>query len=318
MPRKSTLAMATSVVIGLTLSTAAYQSVHARQSAPATTSSSVAAASSRSTCAPKYRAKKTLVGINLSGSRPFGTVPVVRTWDTHGELRSSWPEQTRGVKRKTAMVISFRYSPQQVLSGQWDSQIRGFFKNAPKKRLIFWNFFHEPETPVMSHEFTPTQFRRAWRHVAGIAAEFCRPNLIPTLVLMGWTADPRSGESSNGGWQSWRSFYPGKRYVSVVAWDPYNFATVVPREYRAPRDLYRASVRASRSVHKRWGIAETGSALVGSDSGTKRAHWLHRVARYSRHHDAAFVTYFSSPGRVNDFRLTDAPSRRAWSQEMNR
>jgi hypothetical protein len=216
------------------------------------------------------------------------------------------------------MVLSFRYSPQEVIAGQWDNQIAGFFKRAPQRRLVFWNFFHEPEAEVMANQFTPAQFRQAFRHVADIAARYCRPNLIPTLVLMGWTADPRSGPGSSGHWQSWRSFYPGRRYVSVVAWDPYNFATVVPREYRSPRELYHYTVKASRSVHKRWGIAETGSAVIAGDNGSGRARWLHKVARYSRHHDAAFVTYFNSVGRVNDFRLTDGRSHEAWRQEMKR
>ncbi len=65
-------------------------------------------------------------------------------------------------------------------------------------------------------------------------------------------------------------------------------------------------------------MAETGSALVPGDNGTKRARWLHRVAAYSRKHDAAFVTYFNSAGGGVDFRLLDSHSRNAWNDEIHR
>jgi len=319
MPRKTNLALATCVVAALTLGVGgAYVAVDARPASPAPAASADSSRAPQGSCAPKYRVKKTRLGTNRFGSQEFGTVPVVRNWDTHGELKSSWSEQTRGVPRKTAMVISFRYSPQQVNSGQWDAQINGFFKHSPKRRLVFWNFYHEPETPVKAHEFTPAQYRKAFRHIDRISAKYCRPNLVPTLVLMGWTADPHSGASVNGLWKSWKDFYPGRRYVSVVAWDPYNSATHVPSSYVAPRSLYSKTVRASRSVHKPWAIAETGSALVPGDSGARRARWLHRVATYSRKHSAAFVTYFNSVGGGVDFRLLDQPSIKAWREEMSR
>lgn len=335
MPRKSDIAFAVCVVIGLTVGTAAAGPVAARQAAPSTLTAAHASTATSGTgggagsgCARRYRNSTTKVGVNLSTVRSsreaspatatFRPPRVVRTWDTHGELKYSWTGQTRDLPRRTAMVLSFRYSPQEVLSGQWDGQIAGFFQRAPKHRLVFWNYYHEPEAGVKAHQFTADQFRRAFRHVADIAARYCRHNMVPTLVLMGWTADPRSGSTSNGGWQSWKDFYPGRNYVSVVAWDPYNFATVRPPEYRAPHELYHVIVRASRSVHERWGIAETGSGLVSGDHGKHRARWLHKVARYSRRHNAAFVTYFNSPGRVNDFRLQDRPSWRAWRREMSR
>lgn len=330
MPRTWSTALAVSVALGLTVGTAAAYSVEPRQAstAPAVAASTGSGAAG-STCARRYKNTNTKIGVNLSTVRSSGREAsadratfrpprVVRTWDNHRDLASSWSGLTRGLPRRTAMVVSIRHSPQQVIAGQWDDQIAGFFKRAPKHRLIFWDYYHEPEDEVLSGQFTAAQYRQAFRHVADIAARYCRSNLIPTMVLMGWTADPRSGEGSHGAWKSWRSFFPGRSYVSVVAWDPYNYATRVPRNYKSPHDLFHYAVRAARSVGKRWGIAETGSARISGDKGKGRAHWLHKVARYSRRHNAAFVTYFNSVGRVNDFRLTDQPSWRAWRTEMRR
>ncbi|MGC4110220.1 MAG: hypothetical protein QM747_07305 [Nocardioides sp.] len=324
MPRRTNVALATSALVSLTLGVGTYQSVDARPATPSAVTSNVTASASsaapQGTCAPKYTTKKPLFGLNLGGlmSGNWGKVPALRSWINNDNIGSTWKAQTRTTTRKTALVISIRRSPQEVIQGKWDSELNAFFKHAPKKRLVFWNYYHEPETPVRAHEFTPAQFRRAFRHIGRIAAQYCRPNLVPTLVLMGWTADPRSGASVNYAWKSWRDFYPGRHYVSVVAWDPYNSVNAAPRSYGAPRELYRETVVASRHVHKRWAIAETGSARIASDpSGSGRAAWLHRVAKYSRKHDAAFVTYFDQTGIHNDFRLTDTPSANAWRQIMN-
>jgi hypothetical protein len=332
MPRKSSTTLAVTVALGLTVGTAAAYSSQPRPdrvtSAHAAATSS-ASAGAGSGCARKYRNSTTKVGVNLSTVRASGREVsaqsatfrpprVVRMWDNRSDPASAWKGMTRDLPRRTSMVLSIRHSPQEVIAGQWDNQIAAFFKQAPKHRLIFWNYFHEPEDEVQSHQFTTAQYRSAFRHVADIAARYCRHNLVPTLVLKGWTADPRSGKASRGAWKSWKSFFPGKGYVSVVAWDPYNYATVKPHNYKKPREIFRYAVRAARSVGKRWGIAETGSARVSGDAGKGRAKWLHKVARYSRRHNAAFVTYFNSTGLVNDFRLTDRPSWRAWRTEMRR
>jgi hypothetical protein len=322
MPRKPNVALAASVLVTLTLGVgSAYYSVDARPASPeaATAVSRAASAAGSGRCAPKYKAKKTLFGINTGGlmGSSWGKVPALRTWDNSDTIAGAWKNLTRSTSRKTAMVVSIQHSPQSVVAGDWDSQLNAFFKHAPKKRLIFWNYYHEPETGVKAKQFTPTQFKRAFRHIDRIAARYCRPNLVPTLVLMGWTADPDSGKSVKYLWNSWRDFYPGKHYVSVVAWDPYNYATVRPPKYKTPGELFRYCVADARQVGKPWAVAEIGSALVSGDQGSGRAAWLHRVAKYSRKHDASFVTYFSSRGLVNDFRLSDAPSRNAWRQIMN-
>lgn len=322
MPRTPNVALAASALVSLTLGVGAINvPVNARPASPVA-ASAVAASSSKApagTCAPKYHRKKTLFGINTGGlmGNSWGKVPALRTWDNSDTIADAWRSLTRSTGRKTAMVVSIQHSPQSVVAGDWDAQLNAFFKHAPKRRLVFWNYYHEPETGVKAGQFTPRQFKRAFRHISRIAAQYCRPNLVPTLVLMGWTADPDSGKSVGYKWQSWRDFYPGRHYVSVVGWDPYNYATVKPPNYKSPREMFHYCVADARHVGKPWAIAEVGSALVAGDNGSGRAAWLHRVAKYTRKHDASFVTYFSSVGVVNDFRLTDTPSANAWRQIMN-
>jgi len=276
------------------------------------------------TKAPKWKARANpRFGISLSYTssanlgedlgheqQRFGTrIPVLRTWD-NGVPEPHVVEQRNEWYGKRWLVTSIKIAPSAVLSGDHDAALRRYFAAMPRRSPVFWNYFHEPEDEVKRGEFSAEQYRRAFRHIAGIAASECRGNLYPTLVLMGWTADPASD-------LDWHDLYPGKRYVSVLAWDPYNGAEGYASSYRSPRDIAGAVVRASRSAHRPFGIAETGSVRINGDaSGEGRADWLRKMASYFRAQNAVFVTYFQSTNN-GDFELRDEPSLRAWGAAMH-
>jgi hypothetical protein len=251
------------------------------------------------------------VGVDLKEEeRRFGThIPVVRTWDTGMPRADAWKQRSEWFGQRW-VVTSIKLRPQEVLSGRHDSALRHYFDTAPTKQPIFFSYFHEPEDEVKRGEFTPQQFRQAFRRIIGIAAEACNPNLYPTLVLMSWTAEPASG-------LDWRDYYPGKRFVSVLGWDPYNGANGYASSYRSPQSIFGDVVRASRKAGKPFGVAETGSVRIpGDSSGTGRAAWLRKVDRYLTKKDAAWVTYFQSTNK-GDFELRDAASIAAWREAMN-
>ncbi|TIC79236.1 hypothetical protein E8D34_20430 [Nocardioides sp. GY 10113] len=274
--------------------------------------------------APRWKARKeTRYGISLGSNgggsmkqdldleeARFGTrVPVVRTWDDTLPTRTPWSEKKRWYQRRW-VVTSIRVTPQAVLSGDYDGRLRQYFRTAPRKKgPIFWNYWHEPEDEIRAGQFTAGQYRRAWRHVARIAASFCRPNLYPTLVLMGWTANPAATPQ-------WHEVNPGRKWVSVYAWDPYNGALGEAQQYLAPRVLYNPVVKASRSVNRPWAIAETGSVRVPGDfDGSGRAQWLGRVQKYAERKNAVFVTYYQST-RNGDFELRVNPELDVWRKAM--
>lgn len=266
--------------------------------------------------APAYSSSRTLFGTSLSSADGslkealakndalFGRLPVVRQFDPTVPPPGAWSRRTFLADR--TLVVSFREHPADVLAGKHDAAILAHFRSAPRSKPIFWSYFHEPEPHVANGDFTLAQYRAAWRHVVDLVGTLCRDNLYPTLILTGWTTEPASK-------RSWRDYYPGGAHISVVAWDPYNFATTIPTLYKDPATLYASVVKASRESGKPWGIAETGSALVPGDDGTARAAWLDKVARYFRDKGAAWVTYFQS-NRDNEFRLFDEPSRSTWAK----
>ncbi|MFT4081937.1 MAG: hypothetical protein QM638_05080 [Nocardioides sp.] len=272
--------------------------------------------------APAWKQRKTRFGISLGSNggssmgqdlkaeqKRFGTrIPVVRTWDNTLPMRTSWSVKKKWYGKRW-VVNTIRIAPRTVLSGKYDKRLRTYFRTAPRKTPVFWNYFHEPEDEIRAGKFTAKQYRKAWRHVARIAASFCRSNLYPTLVLMGWTADSRATPT-------WTALNPGRRFVSVYAWDPYNGALGDATHYERPAKIFRPVVKASKKMNRPWAIAETGSVRVPSDtSGTGRAAWLRKVAKYSRRHHAVFVTYYQST-RNGDFELRRRPEIPVWRKAM--
>ena len=274
------------------------------------------------TKAPAWKKKDTRFGIGLSTSdapnlgadlvaeqKRFRTrIPVIRTWDTGMPRDYAWEERSKWFGKRW-IVTSLKLSPQEVNAGTHDNALRNYFKTAPRKQPIFYSFFHEPEDEVKNGQFTTAQYRAAFRRIVDIASSFCRSNLYPTLVLMGWTADPSSR-------LDWRDYYPGADYVSVLGWDPYNGANGYASSYRPPRQIFGHVVAASRAAGKPFGIAETGSVRIAGDaSGKGRATWLRKSRRYLDRKNAAFVTYFQSTNK-GDFELRDDPSIGAWRRAM--
>lgn len=235
--------------------------------------------------------------------RKYGRLRAVRVFDPGVPPSNAW-ENRAPVLGRRLVLTSFRMPPAEVLTGRYDAALLHFFRTAPRKGKVLWSYLHEPEPHILAGTFTAREYRRAFRRIVELATHACRKNLLPTLVLTGWTSMPESG-------RDWRDYYPGPRYVSVLAWDPYNSASRVPTSYVAPRDLFGPLVRIARETGKPFGIAETGSVLVAGDDGAGRAEWLTRVGRYLTRKQALFVTYFDST-RDGHYRLDDAPSIAAW------
>lgn len=280
-----------------------------------------AAVTSQRCLAPKPPSgAKTRFGISL-GAKPtltddlrteqgrFGHLSIVRLYDAGLPPSNAWERRKTQLKTRQ-MITSFRLAPAKVLAGTYDRDLRRFFRTAPTKQAIYWSYIHEPEPEIDAHRFTAAQYRKAWQHISRIAGSFCRSNLYPTLILTGWTADRHSG-------RSWRDYFAGSRYVSVLAWDPYNKAVGTPSSYRKPSAVYGAVVKASKASGMPWGLAETGTARTPADSSGKgRAAWIRKIGHYLKKKHPLFVSYFQSTNR-GDFELRDTPSVTAYREVVH-
>lgn len=235
----------------------------------------------------------------------FGKIRAVRIWDE--PMPFSWSDRRTSHLKGRTLVMSFRPAPADVLSGKHDAELRRWFQEAPSDSTIYWNYVHEPETPIDDQKkFTADIYLRAWRHIDKIADSVCRQNMYATLVLMGWTTKPESKKD-------WRKFYAGDDVIDVLAFDPYNGVHDPTRDYYAsPASMMDSVVKVSKDAGKPWAIAEFGSRKIKSDAtGSGRGAWLTAFANYTRSNGALFVTYFHST-RDADWRLLDKPSQDAW------
>ncbi len=239
--------------------------------------------------------------------RAYGDFGVVRIF--YSGAPAPWSAIKSNVG-DTPASISFKYDPTRVLAGDFDADIRQWFRDAPTTYRTWWTYYHEPEDNIESGQFTAPEYRAAWRHLAAIADSVGNKKLRATLVLMGWSTNPQSH-------RNWRDYYPGEATIDVLGWDCYNLARKVGR-YGEPSSVFDGVISASRNAGKPFGIAELGSLVVPEDGGVAgRATWLRDVGRYLRAHDARFVTYFDAPVG-GEFRLLDDPSQTAWRGQVSR
>lgn len=301
--------------------------VHAQQQPQRSSSASTpaAAASAGRSCAtaprlkvpdrPRFGLSLSTVGLSFRDAiaqqrRNFGNLPALRVFDSGIPPENAWSRRRPELTKHTQVVTSFRMPPAQVIAGQYDAQLTHFFKTAPSHHRVFYSYYHEPEPLIAAGVFSAAQYRQAWRHIATLAASTCKKNLYPTLILTGYTSCSCSRRNIG-------DYYPGKKYISVMAWDPYNSVNSRPTSYAPPKYIFGDAVKVAKRFHKPWGVAETGSALTASDpTGAQRAKWLTKVGRFTTKHHAAFVTYFDSTVG-QDFRLLDQPSIRAWRALMH-
>jgi hypothetical protein len=231
----------------------------------------------------------------------YGGLDISRVF--YGGAPQPWPGAAGYSGRP--VVVSFRYSPVQVLSGTYDQALLSWFANAPSDREVYWSYSHEPEDNIERGDFSAADYRAAWVHISTIAAAASNPHLHPTLILMCWSLGTASG-------RNWRDYYAGPGWVEIVAFDCYNYGDRQGR-YVAPAVLFDRVVTFGTDTGIPWAIAEVGSKKIASDTtGDDRAAWLRKVGQFLAG-KAIFVNYFDVK-LVADYRLLDAPSQAAWRE----
>ncbi|WP_030165419.1 DUF7594 domain-containing protein [Spirillospora albida] len=230
----------------------------------------------------------------------YGGLETVRLF--YRGVPPAWPGNPDVGERPA--IISFKLAPRDVLAGEHDAALTRWFTTAPRDRDVYWVYYHEPEDNIADGEFTAADYRAAWRHLRALADKAGNRRLHATLVLMGWSLDPLSR-------RDWRDYHPGRDVVQALGWDVYNLEHKKGR-YQDPAAMYDRVVATSRAEGLPWGVAETGSFLVAGDRGDRRAAWLHATNAYLRQRGALWVAYFDLDWPTGDYRLLDAPSKRAW------
>jgi hypothetical protein len=257
-------------------------------------------------------AAATLLGSNVSGvsglttaTAQFGHMPVIRAYYKGIPGASQWSTGVLG-RNASAVVVSFRPPPAEILSGADDAALAHFFGAAPTGHPIYYSYYHEPEAPIKEGQFTFAQYKAAWVHIVAIADKAHNPDLHSTLILQHQDADP--GDQYN-----FRNYLPPGGIISTLGWDAYPVGTsdghpqpTPPAQFMGP------AVAASKSLGLPFGFAEFA---LGTQ--TDRPQWLAEVANYIQSSGALFGTLFDASG----FPLTvlhDSGSIQAWRTAVAR
>lgn len=263
----------------------------------------------------KPRSGETFAQAVARADATYGTptpMPISRIFYTGAP--QAWPGN-HGLSGRP-VVVSFRYRPSSVLTGQYDAALRSWFANAPSYD-VYWSYSHEPEDNITRGEFTAADYRAAWQHISDIADEAApeTAQLHSTLILMCYTMNPASN-------RNWLNYYVPTAQ-SMLAFDCYNHAWR-RNAYGTPANMFKPITNWSAANPTiPWGVSEVGSVKVSSDpTGTGRAAWLRSVGTWlaNKHAEnpginAIFGIYFDVTGpKGTDYRLLDAPSQEAWRE----
>ncbi len=245
----------------------------------------------------------------------YGTpdpMPISRVFYTGAP--QAWPGNA-GLSGRP-VVVSFRYSPNQVNLGTYDAALRSWFANVPRDYPVYWSYSHEPEDNIARGEFNAAAYRNAWTRISGIADANAPADaeLHSTLILMCYTMNPASN-------RNWLNYYVSPAVQSMLAFDCYNHAGK-RNQYGTPANIFKPLINwATANPTIPWGVSEVGSVLAADDpTGSRRAAWLRSVADFMIAKHAAspaiaaqFVIYFDVVGpKGTDYRLSDDNSKLAW------
>ncbi len=145
--------------------------------------------------------------------------------------------------------------------------LTSFLNTRPTEMKCYVTYWHEPEDNFT----TATQkaaYRASWHTYApAIRAAGC----IPTLILMKWTLNPKSGTD-------WHDWFPTPGDVDVFAFDAYN-AKAKTGGYGIPSNYLAPIIAASRDTGLPWALTELGSDIPAGTNPSERAAWAHGVAQ---------------------------------------
>jgi len=290
---------------GLALGTTQHQPATASHQQPATASNLGSA--SHATLDSFF--SQPLIGSSVASSATlaqetsqFGTMPIVRVYYPGLPAADAWSTGLAEAN-KSAVIVSFNADPTAIISGSDNAALAQFFDAAPTGHAIYYSYYHEPEVPIATGQFTAAAYRQAWGVIVGIADQAHNPDLHSTLILMAYDLQSSSG-------RNWLNYLPSGNVISTLGWDAYpaGSADGGTKELTPPAQFMGPAVAASKSAGLPFGFSEFGTSVVSG-----RSSWLTSVGNYLASSGALFGTLFDAAGPQPSMALTDSASISAWN-----
>jgi hypothetical protein len=221
----------------------------------------------------------------------FGPLPIVRVYYPGLPASNAWDGGVAGANH-SAVIVSFKALPTDILSGADDAALTHFFDTAPTGHSIYYSYYHEPEDNIAAGQFTLADYKAAWARVVKLANAAHNPDLHSTLILMNYDLMKASG-------RDWKSYLPGGGIISTLGWDAYPFGT--------PANFLGLCITASESVGLPYGFPE-----FGLPTPVNRPAWITAAGNYLMTSGALFASYFNGSATDTVDQLTDQASQSAW------
>lgn len=196
---------------------------------------------------------------------------------------------TRAQTMAPSAIISFKYSPADILAGTYDTQIKAYFNSIPSTSDVWWAYWHEPEDDIENGSFTASDFRAAYRRLLSSVVPK-KANLHPTMILMEFSLHRSNRPLSN---------YLDSTIASqleALTFDAYLAS------YNDPASVLLGLCRdAANTWGLKWAIAETSVQADVVPLGSGR--------------DAGVNTYVRDMQNWIDAHPSDAPMFVTWFEE---
>lgn len=198
-----------------------------------------------------------------------------------------WPAY---IPLETVAQISFKLNARDVLDGKKDEVLTNFFNSLSTSVKIFWTYFHEPEDDIRDGAFTAEEYRLAFDYIINLQKKLNKPNLVPTLCLMGYTLDPVSK-------RNWKDYLPSK--VELISWDSYYKESMGDSVGLVFDDIR----EVMKQIKLPWAVAETAVNKMKKQGNinepldvSQRRHWLNLLAKdlSTKTPLPVYVQYFDS------------------------
>ncbi|HEX9065041.1 MAG TPA: FlgD immunoglobulin-like domain containing protein, partial [Streptosporangiaceae bacterium] len=231
----------------------------------------------------------------------FGKMPIVRVYYPGLPASNAWSGGLASANH-SAVIVSFKALPKDILSGADDAALKHFFDTAPSGHPIYYTYYHEPEDNIAAGQFTLSGYKAAWARVVKLADEAHNPALHSTLILMSWDLVAASH-------RHWKDYLPGGGIISTLGWDAYPTGSATNNHpvLQSASGFMGPAIAASKSVGLPYGFPEFGLSTANGRPG-----WLKGVGKYIMHSGALFASYFDGNAQYPTLRLTDAASQAVW------
>jgi len=189
---------------------------------------------------------------------------------------NAWSTGLAGANR-SAIVISFKALPEDIILGYDNGALANFFDTAPRMCPFYYSYWHEPEDNIAAGQFTLADYLKAWADVVSLAdaAHKHRASLDPRADGLG--RPPALG-------RNWRSYFPPGTSSPPSAGLVSRGRVGTP----SPASFMAADVAVSRAAHLRFGSASS------THHRPRPPNWLSAVGAYIRASGAAYGTLYDS------------------------